>query len=72
MTSFGIILILGGPKNSTIETEIWRQAIWRGEISTASAFAVIQLTFVILLSWGLIKAEKKREERREKREEIFI
>ena len=59
VTSFGIILILGGPKNSTIETEIWRQAIWRGEISTASAFAVIQLTFVILLSWGLIKAEKK-------------
>ena len=59
VTSFGIILILGGPKNSTIETEIWRQAIWRGDVSTASAFAVIQLIFVILLSWTLIKAEKK-------------
>ena len=58
VTSFGVILILGGPKNSTIETEIWRQAIWRGDISTASAFAVIQLVFVILLSWTLINAEK--------------
>ena len=58
VTSFGVILILGGPKNSTIETEIWRQAIWRGDISTASAFAVLQLVFVILLSWTLINAEK--------------
>ena len=58
VTSFGVILILGGPKNSTIETEIWRQAIWRGDISAASAFAVIQLVFVILLSWTLINAEK--------------
>ena len=59
VTSFGVILILGGPKNSTIETEIWRQAIWRGDVSTASAFAVIQLAFVVLLSWTLIKTEKK-------------
>ena len=60
VTSFGVILILGGPKNSTIETEIWRQAIWRGEISTASAFASIQLLVVILLSWTLTKAEKQK------------
>jgi len=59
LTSFGIILILGGPKNSTIETEIWRQAIWRGDMSTASTFALIQLVFVILLSSILIRAEKK-------------
>ncbi|MDP6964898.1 MAG: iron ABC transporter permease [Acidimicrobiales bacterium] len=59
LTSFGIILILGGPKNSTIETEIWRQAIWRGDISTASVFALLQLLFVILLSSILIQAEKK-------------
>ena len=59
ITSFGIILILGGPKNSTIETEIWRQAVWRSDIGTASAFALIQLTFVILISSILIKGEKK-------------
>ena len=59
VTSFGVILILGGPKNSTIETEIWRQAIWRGDISTASVFAFIQLAFVILLASILIRAEKK-------------
>ncbi|MFL3011426.1 MAG: ABC transporter permease [Acidimicrobiales bacterium] len=59
VTSFGVILILGGPKNSTIETEIWRQAIWRGDISTASIFAFIQLAFVVLLASILIRAEKK-------------
>jgi len=59
VTSFGIILILGGPKNSTIETEIWRQAIWRGDMSAASTFALLQLAFVILLSSVLIRAEKK-------------
>ena len=59
VTSFGVILILGGPKNSTIETEIWRQAIWRGDISTASVFAFIQLVFVIFLASTLIRAEKK-------------
>ena len=59
VTSFGVILILGGPRNSTIETEIWRQAIWRGDINTASVFAFIQLAFVILLASILIRAEKK-------------
>jgi len=63
VTSFGIILILGGPRKSTIETEIWRQAIWRGDIGTASAFALVQLSFVVLLSSILIKAEKKTTSR---------
>lgn len=59
VTSFGVILILGGPKTATIETEIWRHAIWRGDITQASVFAVIQFTFVTILSVFLVRNEKK-------------
>jgi len=62
VTSFGIILILGGPKSATIETEIWRHATWRGDIDTASVYSLVQLTFVVLLARVLIKKEHNRSE----------
>ena len=49
LTSFGIVLLLGGPTRATIETEIWRQAVWRGDISVASVLAVIQLGAVMVM-----------------------
>ena len=54
-TSFGVILILGGPRRATLDTEIWRYAIGRLEFSTAAALVVLQLlavlSIVALNSW---------------------
>ncbi len=49
-TSFGVILILGGPKRATVETEIYRYAISRGELDVAALLALIQLFIVIALA----------------------
>jgi len=49
-TSFGVILILGGPRKATIETEIYRNAIFRQEFDVAAVLALIQIVVVVLLS----------------------
>ncbi len=48
-TSFGVILILGGPRRATIETDIYRFAVTRGDLTTAASLAVVQLLAVICL-----------------------
>ena len=48
-TSFGVILILGGPARATVETEIYRYAITRLDFETASALALCQLVAVATL-----------------------
>ncbi len=48
-TSFGVILILGGPTAATLETEIYRFAITRIDFDTAAALALIQLVAVAAL-----------------------
>ena len=45
-TSFGVILILGGPTRATLETEVWRHAVFRGDLASATALAVVQLVAV--------------------------
>ena len=46
-TSFGIVVILGGARQRTIETEIFRYAISRTDFATAAALSVVQLLVVI-------------------------
>jgi len=48
-TSFGVVLVLGGPRRSTLETEIYRYAVSRTDLSTAAALAVVQLAAVLAL-----------------------
>ncbi|RZV42865.1 MAG: iron ABC transporter permease [Acidimicrobiales bacterium] len=48
-TSFGIVLILGGSRQRTIETEIYRYAINRADFGTAAALSVLQLIAVVAL-----------------------
>ena len=48
-TSFGVVLVLGGPARATIETEIYRYAVTRLDLTTAAALAVVQLGAVIAL-----------------------
>jgi thiamine transport system permease protein len=46
-TSFGIVLILGGPGYATIETEIYNQAVRIFDLHAAAVLALVQLVFVV-------------------------
>ena len=48
-TSFGVVRILGGVRNSTIEVEIWRQATRFGDIESAAVLTVVQLVAITAL-----------------------
>lgn len=48
-TSFGIVQILGGARQRTIETEIFRYAVSRTDFATAAALSIVQLVAVVAL-----------------------
>ncbi len=48
-TSFGVVLILGGARQRTIETEVFRYAISRTDFATAAALSIVQLIAVVAL-----------------------
>ncbi len=48
-SSFGVILILGGPGFSTIEVEIFRQAVHLFNLPAAAALSLIQILFTFAL-----------------------
>ena len=48
-TSFGVILILGGPTRATLETEIFRQTSELLDLRTAAALSIVQLVAVVVL-----------------------
>ena len=59
-TSFGVILILGGPTRATVETEIFRYAVTRLDFDTAAALALCQLVAVATLVALAGIAERRR------------
>ncbi|MDP6284553.1 MAG: iron ABC transporter permease [Acidimicrobiales bacterium] len=48
-TSFGVVLVLGGLQQATIETEIFRHAVMRGDLATSASLSVIQIAAVLCL-----------------------
>lgn len=48
-TSFGVVLVLGGPGRATVETEIYRYALVRLDLAAAAALAAVQLAAVVAL-----------------------
>ncbi len=50
-TSFGVVLLLGGPQNATLEVEIYTQAMYFLNLPMAGILSVIQLlvTFLIMI-----------------------
>jgi thiamine transport system permease protein len=46
-TSFGVILVLGGPRYATLETEIYRQTAQLLDLPVAAALAIVQLGAVL-------------------------
>lgn len=53
-TSFGVILLLGGPAFSTIETEIYRQYVsfLRADVAALLALVQIGFTFLVMVVYG--------------------
>jgi len=49
-TSFGVILILGGPKFSTLEVEIYYQTISLFNLPLAATLALLQVGFTLVLT----------------------
>lgn len=50
-TSFGVILMLGGPQFSTIETEIYKQTMNFLDLNTAGVLSLIQILFSLFFSY---------------------
>jgi thiamine transport system permease protein len=58
-TSFGVILILGGPRFATLEVEIYRQAVTLFSLPEAAALSLVQmgLTFVVMAVYARAQAK---------------
>ena len=52
-TSYGVVRILGGPRLSTVETEIYFRAVALGDTSTAIALGVLQMVALAIVAWLL-------------------
>ena len=50
-SSFGIILILGGPRYATLEVEIYRQAVHLFNLPMAAALSMVQVLFSLAVMW---------------------
>ena len=59
-TSFGVVRILGGARNSTIEVEIWRQATRFGDIGSAATLTVVQLVAIAVLVGVSARLQRRR------------
>lgn len=49
-SSFGVILLLGGPRNATLEVEIYHQTVSLFNLPVAASLAVIQLACTLALT----------------------
>lgn len=58
-TSFGIILLLGGPGQTTIEVEIYRQAVHLFNLPMAASLSLIQILFNFGLMWLYVRIGRK-------------
>ena len=58
-TSFGVILVLGGPQFATLEVEIYRQAAQLLDLRVAAVLTLVQLVFLA----GLLLVDARYQER---------
>jgi thiamine transport system permease protein len=58
-TSFGVVLILGGPGRSTLETEIYLQAARAFDLRAAAALSLLQLALVALALLAISRIEAR-------------
>lgn len=60
-TSFGVILVLGGPTRSTLETEIYRQTTRFLDLPLAAALSMVQLAAVAVLLTVVGRFQRRAE-----------
>lgn len=60
-TAFGIVLVLGGPRVGTIETEIWVQTTQFLDLRAAAVLSVLQVLIVLGALLGSNVARRRRE-----------
>ncbi|TDE99019.1 iron ABC transporter permease [Occultella glacieicola] len=61
-TAFGVVMVLGGTRYGTIETEIWVQTTQFLDLRTAAVLSVVQLV-VVGISLALFSRARARRER---------
>jgi thiamine transport system permease protein len=59
-TSFGVVLILGGVRNRTIEVEIYDQTARFLRLDVAAGLAVLQLVFVVVVLAWFARTQERR------------
>ncbi len=58
-TSFGVIVVLGGPRFATIEVEIYRQIANLFDLPMAAALSLVQIGFMFLCLWIYTHLERR-------------
>ena len=58
-TSFGVVLILGGPRLATVEVEIYRQAVHLFNLPMAAALSLVQIVFTFALMGLYTRFERR-------------
>jgi thiamine transport system permease protein len=58
-SSFGVILILGGPRFATIEVEIYRQAVNLFNLPMAAALSLLQILFTFAIMWAYTRMQQR-------------
>jgi len=57
-SSFGVILILGGPRYATIEVAIYRQAVHLFNLPMAAALSLLQICFMFVFMWVYTRLQR--------------
>jgi thiamine transport system permease protein len=59
VTSFGVVLLLGGPRDTTLEVEIYRQTAILLDLPTAAALTLLQMGGVLVLLLASARAQER-------------
>ena len=59
VTSFGVVLLLGGPGDTTLEVEIYRQTAILLDLPTAAALTILQMAGVMALLLASARAQER-------------
>lgn len=58
VTSFGVVLLLGGPRFATLEVAIYRAAVQNFDLPAASALALVQMGCTLALAWAYVRLNR--------------
>jgi thiamine transport system permease protein len=59
VTSFGVVLLLGGPRATTLEVEIYRQTAILLDLPTAAALTILQMVGVLVLLVASARSQER-------------